>query len=193
MKLSSVLIKIGRTVKKVQLKLQSPEVHVGKGAIVDYKTIIINKKNTIVIGDNVYLRSVSKGYQAAMPFPCTLLTDVKGATIAIGANSRINGAYIHAQKSIVLGKNCVVASGVNIMDTNGHELYSFNRTVNRDKPDSIEIGNNVWIGLNAIILKGTVIGDNSVVGAGSVVKGIFPENSLIMGNPAKVVKNLDIK
>lgn len=192
MKLDTVFIKLGREVKKLQLRIFSPEVSFSN-AIIDYKTVIINKKNRITIGSNVYLRSVSKGYQAGMPFPTTLLTDVKNATIAIGANSRINGAYIHAQDSITIGQNCVVASGVNIIDTNGHELYSTDRTVNRDKPEKIQIGNNVWIGLNAIILKGTIIGDNSVVSAGSVVKGNFPSNSLIMGNPATVVKTLDIK
>ncbi len=192
MKLDTVFIKLGREVKKLKLRIFSPEVSFSN-AIIDYKTVIINKKNKITIGSNVYLRSVSKGYQAGMPFPTTLLTDVKNATIAIGANSRINGAYIHAQDSITIGQNCVVASGVNIIDTNGHELYSTDRTVNRDKPEKIEIGNNVWIGLNAIILKGTIIGDNSVVSAGSVVKGNFPANSLIMGNPATVVKTLDIK
>lgn len=193
MNLDSVLIKIGRAVKMLQLKIFSPSVNIGSNVIIDYKTVIIDKKNKINIGSNVYLRSVSRGYQAGMPFPTTLLTDVKNATISIGSNSRINGAYIHAQDSISLGDNCVVASGVNIIDTNGHELYSNNRTVKRDKPEKIEIGNNVWIGLNAIILKGTTIGANSVVGAGSVVKGNFPPNSLIVGNPAKGVKTLEIK
>lgn len=192
MKLDSLFIILGRAIKKLQIRF-NPDVTIGSGAIIDYKTVIINKKNKITIGKNVYLRSVSKGYQAGMPFPTTLLTDVKGARISIGANSRINGAYIHAQDSIILGENCVIASGVNIIDTNGHELYSLNRTVKRDKPEKVEIGNNVWIGLNAIILKGTTIGDNAVVGAGSVVKGHFPANSLIVGNPAKVVKTLDIK
>ena len=57
----------------------------------------------------------------------------------------------------------------------------------------IVIGNNVWIGLNAIILKGSVIGDNSVVTAGSVVKGVFPNNALIQGNPAQNVAKLHIE
>lgn len=125
-----------------------------------------------------------------MAFPTTLLIDKKNAKIEIGANTRINGAYIHAQKSIRIGKNCVIASGVNIMDSNGHILYSDNRTIGRDSPKEITIGDNVWLGLNAIILKGTYIGDNCVIAAGSVVKGSFPPNSLIIGNPGKVVKNI---
>jgi acetyltransferase-like isoleucine patch superfamily enzyme len=127
-----------------------------------------------------------------MPFPCTILVDQAKATVVVGNHSRLNGAYVHAQASILIGKNCVIAAGVNIIDSNGHELLSPNRTTGRDRPEPIEIGENVWIGINAIVLKGTRVGNNSVIGANSVVSGNFPENSLIVGNPARLVKQLDI-
>ncbi len=73
----------------------------------------------------------------------------------------------------------MIASGVNIIDSNGHEVKSYNRTVGRDEPSEIVIGNNVWIGLNAIILKDTQIGYNSIVAAGTVVKGYYGANSII--------------
>ena len=76
------------------------------------------------------------------------------------------------------------------MDSNGHEVYSENRTQGRDIPKEIHIGNNVWIGLNSIILKGTHIGDNSIVAAGSVVKGVFPCNVIVQGNPAVIVNEI---
>ena len=97
----------------------------------------------------------------------------------VGDNCRVNGAYIHSEDSITIGDNCVIASGVNIIDSNGHEVSSLERTNSRDIPRGIFIGNNVWIGLNATILKGTVIGDNSVIGAGVVVKGRIPPNSIV--------------
>lgn len=146
----------------------------------------------INIHNNVYLRSNPNGYHTGMPFPTTLIADVPGASISVGENCRLNGVYIHSQQSIQIGENCVIAAGVNIMDSNGHQVNSSNRTIGRDKPQPIIIGNNVWIGLNAIILKGSVIGDNSVVAAGSVVKGVFPNNSLIQGNPAINVTELSI-
>ncbi len=127
-----------------------------------------------------------------MPFYTTILNDGDKSEIIIGNNCRINGVYIHAQKRITIGDNCVMASGISIIDTNGHELYSNDRTHGRDKASDIEIGNNVWIGLNAIILKNTSIGNNSVISAGSVVSGRFPDNALIVGNPGKVVKILNI-
>jgi len=166
---------------------------IGKKTQIDYKTIIrVWNGGVVIVGYNCYLRSNKRGYHAGMPFPATLFVDKKNALIKIGDNCRINGAYIHAQKKITIGNNCVIASGVNIIDSNGHLLLSNNRTIGKDEPNDIVIGNNVWIGLNCIVLKGSIIGDNCVVAAGSTVKGIFPENSLLQGNPAKVVKKLVI-
>ena len=155
-----------------------------KPVYIDYKSKILTTNGMIIIARNVEMRSNSKGYHAGMPFNCTLLTDTLEASIQIGENTRLNGVYIHAQKKISIGRNCVIASGVNIIDSNGHILHSKDRTIGRDNPKEIVIGDNVWIGLNAIILKGTTIGNNSVVSAGSVVKGNFSANKLIGGNPA---------
>ena len=174
------------------LKLARKNLSVGNNVRIDIQTKIDNRANTLVLGNNVYLRSMSKGYHAAMPFPSCILMDKKDARVEIGDNCRINGTYIHAQKSIKIGKNTVIAAGTQIIDTNGHETISTDRTKGRDTPQAIEIGENVWIGLNSIILKGTSIGKNSVVGANSVVKGSFPDNSLILGNPATLVKKLEI-
>lgn len=70
-------------------------------------------------------------------------------------------------------------------------MISTNRTVGRDTPQEIVIGENVWIGLNATILKGTTIGNNSVIAAGTVVKGHIPENVVVQGNPAEVIKEIE--
>lgn len=178
--------------RKTFLSYLRGKIILGKNVKMDFNSRIYNHLGFITLGNNVYLRSKIKGYQAGMPFPTTLLIDVEGATINIGENTRINGAYIHSQKMIMIGKNCVIASGVQILDSNGHQLLSSNRTIGRDLPEEIVIGNNVWIGLNAVILKGSNIGDNSVISTGSIVKGMFSSNSLIIGNPAIAVKKLDI-
>lgn len=179
-----------KLVKLTSLKVNQKNMKWGEGFTCDYKTQISTYGNSLIIGKNVYLRSNPKNYHAGMPFPTTILIDKPGAQCSIGDFCRINGVYIHAQKSIKIGNNCVIASGVNIIDSNGHVLMSKNRTKGRDEPKEIVIGDNVWIGLNSIILKDTVIGDNSVVAAGSVVKGKFPSNVLIQGNPAKVISEL---
>jgi len=180
-------------IKAFSVKIKNGNFEIGTESKIDYKTKIISCGNKIRLGKKVYLRSNPKYYQAGMSFPTTLLTDVKGSFINVGDNCRINGVYIHAQAGITIGRNCVIASGVHIIDSNGHELISLDRTKGRDIPLEIIISDNVWIGINAVILKGTIIGENSVIAAGSIVKGSFPKNSLIMGNPAQLIKSLDIK
>ena len=173
---------------------KNAEVHIDSTVRLDKQTKVLAYANTHVrVGDNVYLRSNPDGYHTGMPFPTTLLADKPGALISIGSNCRLNGVYVHSQKAIQIGENCVIAAGVNIIDTNGHQVNSLNRTIGRDNPQPITIGDNVWIGLNAIILKGSVIGDNCVVAAGSVVKGVFPNNTLIQGNPAQGIAELQIE
>lgn len=166
---------------------------IGKETIVEKKTKIHISKGFFKCGKNCLLRSNPKGYHAGMPFPTTILVDRENAIVTIGDNSRINGCYIHAQSNIMIGHNCVIASGTNIIDSNGHELYSSNRTVGRDKPKEIIIGNNVWIGLNSIILKGSKIGDNCVIAAGTVVKGIIPKNSLVSNGEFPVIRKIQIE
>ena len=93
---------------------------------------------------------------------------------------------------IKIGDYCSITSGVHIL---AHD-YSvsvprkcFGEFVGGSSP--VTIGDNVFIGVNAIILKGTQIGNNSIVGAGAVVKGNFPDNVVIVGNPAKVVCTIE--
>jgi acetyltransferase-like isoleucine patch superfamily enzyme len=160
------------------------KVNFGKRVWIYHRAKINIISGKLYIGDNVRLGRSRYGYHGGMPFHTTCLIDKSNAEITIGNNCRINGAYIHAQKSIIIGENCVIASGVNILDSNGHAVNSMNRTIGRDEPGTIIIGNNVWIGLNVTILKNTYIGDNCVISAGSVVHGKFESNSIIKGVPA---------
>lgn len=191
--LSRIVVFILVKIKLALIRWKSPNAKFGLGFTLDMATKIQVGQNKLSIGENVYLRSSSNGYHAGMPFPTTILVDLNGAECEIGDNCRINGAYLHAQKKIVVGKNSVIAAGVNIIDSNGHVLNSPNRTRGRDSPGEVIIGENVWVGLNVIILKNTTIGNNSVIAAGSVVKGRFPDNVLIQGNPAKIIRVLDIE
>lgn len=161
---------------------------IGRKSRVFYKSKIYNRvPGGVSIGDSCTIGRTKKGYHAGMPFNTTLLNDGDNSHIKIGDNCRINGAYIHAQDFIEIGNNCVMASGINIIDSNAHQVHSLDRTVGRDNPRGIIIGNNVWVGLNVIILKGSTIGNNCVIAAGSIVKGTFPNNAIIQGNPAAIV------
>lgn len=181
------------TLHTILISWLNNRVIIGKGSIVYYRSriIVINRQSRVVIGVNSKIGCSSKLNHTGMPFYSKIVVDGKDSHVTIGDNCRINGVYIHAEDKIEIGNNCVMATGVNIIDSNGHELVSTDRTSGRDKPQPIIIGNNVWIGLNAVILKGSNIGDNCVVAAGSVVKGTFPPCCLIFGNPAHVDKQFD--
>ena len=169
-------------------------IQVGKHTMIYYKSSVVNNapEGAAIIGDNCVIGRPSIFYHAGMPFHTRLFVDGVRGKIFIGNNCHINGSCIHAKGKIEIGNDCVIAAGVSVIDSNGHEVKGDNRHI-QDNPSPIIIGNNVWIGLNAIVLKGSTIGDNSVISAGSVVKGCFPANSIISGNPAKVVKIIEDK
>jgi acetyltransferase-like isoleucine patch superfamily enzyme len=99
------------------------------------------------------------------------------------------GVRIGSAHEIAIGDNCMLASGAYVTDSDWHDIY--NRiTIGRTEPVKIE--DNVWVGDGVIICKGVTVGQNSVIGAGSVVVDSVPSNCIAAGNPAKVVKQLDI-
>lgn len=190
-KLSNLVLKMQRYTSVIKTHLlKYLGLEIGQNSYVYWKASIDERKGHIKIGKNTMIGRTKIGYHASMPFYTTLFTDEKDALIEIGDNCRINGAYIHAQKRIQIGNNCVIASNVNIIDSNGHETNSDNRTKGSDQAEDIIIGNNVWVGINAVILKGTTIGNNCIVAAGSVVKGNYPDNCIIGYGIAKVQKIL---
>ena len=98
----------------------------------------------------------------------------------------VNGMFI------TIGDYCKITSGVRIL---AHDYsYSVLRRVYHDIPKKAAmtvIGNNVFIGVDSIILNGAQIGDNVIIGAGSVVSGVVPSNQVWGGNPAKFICDLD--
>jgi len=98
------------------------------------------------------------------------------------------GVRISSASGIHIGDNCMIVSGSYITDSDWHDIYD---RVSTGKSRPVRIENNVWIGDSSIICKGVTIGENSIIGAGSVVVNEIPPNSIAAGNPARVVKSLD--
>lgn len=177
-----------------QMSLKRSGVAAGDNVILKGKPVIMKFTGTIRIGNNVTLRSDDYGYHASIYAPTRLMTDTnEDATIEIGDNTRINGASIHATKRISIGANCLIAANVTIIDSDGHGVHPSERTLSNPEPLPVIIENNVWIGINSIILKGVRIGENSVIGAGSVVTKSIPADCFAAGNPARVIKFFDDK
>lgn len=94
-----------------------------------------------------------------------------------------------AEMSIVrIGEDCMIATSNEFRADDGHPIFDIETGKRVNLPTGITIGNHVWIGARATILGGSDIGDGSVVGYGSIVKGIFPNNCVIAGSPARMVK-----
>ena len=122
------------------------------------------------------------------PFQCDY-----GWNIEIGGCSEINrkryfmdGGKISIGKNVYMGPNCGLY-------TANHPLDFKTRNKGLELAEPISIGDSVWIGGNVVILPGVTIGSGSVIGAGSVVKDSIPENSLAVGNPAKVIRKIEQK
>jgi acetyltransferase-like isoleucine patch superfamily enzyme len=110
--------------------------------------------------------------------------------ISIGRYSLLcPGVRMSAASGITLGDSCMLASGVYITDSDWHGIYDRLDYIGGSEP--VVIGNNVWLGDSSIICKGTTIGDNSIIGAGSVVTKDIQANVIAAGNPAKVIRKLN--
>lgn len=96
---------------------------------------------------------------------------------------------ISCHKKIQFGKSVLLSFRILLMDTDTHHILSAQNRIILNPNKSIVIGDNVWIGCNSIILKGTEISNNSIVGAGTVVAKQFDKSHLIIaGNPARIIK-----
>ncbi len=122
----------------------------------------------------------------------------------VGDFTLLNGALVMADERIEIGSHCLISWNVGIADSDFHPLEPAQRLIDaqavapfyKDRPPRpkletrpVKICDNVWIGMNAIVLKGVTIGENSVVAAGAVVTKSVPANCVVAGNPAVVVKN----
>ena len=129
-----------------------------------------------------------------IPFSGFRVMLLRHAGITIGRDCRLFAADWGSEPYLIrLGDHVVVSNNVRFLTHDGAVWVFRPEDPDLDVFGTIRIGNNVCIGLNAIILPNTQIGDNCIVGAGSVVKGKIPSNSVVIGNPAKVVMPLEVQ
>ena len=138
----------------------------------DYSTLGINRKCKISVYDNAIL-------------------EVNGVV-------SMSNTVIVCTKHISIGSNVMIGGGVTIVDSDFHSMDSSNWCTPNDellmKRADVTIGNNVFIGMQSIILKGVNIGDNAIIAAGSVVNKCVPAGEIWGGNPAKFIsKNKYLK
>ena len=175
-----------------KLVMKITGVEYGKRLRLKGKPVIFNRRGArLKLGSNVTIKSSFLSNLVGLYNRTIIITRAPGAVIEIGDNVGISGATIYARKGIYIGANTAVGGNCKILDNDFHPADPVIRE--HTPSDSygtapIIIGRNVFIGCNSLILKGTSIGDNSVIGAGSVVSGAIPSNCIAAGNPAKVIK-----
>lgn len=150
-------------------------------------------------------RAVVFGNHVSVYGGCSFSIGVNGSC-KVGDFTLMNGALVMAEERIEIGSHCLISWNVGIADSDFHPLAPAQRIIDahalapffKDRPPRpklrtapVIISDNVWIGMNAIILKGVTIGENSVVAAGAVVTKSVPPNVVVAGNPAVVTKQLD--
>jgi len=139
----------------------------------------IRNQGQLIIGERV---------QILTHFVPSVFVVLRGGKLEIGDRTMLNyGADIAATSSVVIGHDCFVGTHVIILDNGFHDL-----TNKLQMPDAkpVRVQDRVWIGNRVTILPGVTIGHDAVVGAGAVVTSDVPPRSVVVGNPARVVRQI---
>jgi acetyltransferase-like isoleucine patch superfamily enzyme len=175
------------------VSLRFAGVEVGPGwRLYGRPTILRFRGSRIAIGRGFENRNWFASNAIGVAHPTLLATLARGASIRIGDDVGVSGGVIAARREIEIGDRTLIGANALLVDNDFHPREPGVRRYGRDEiPASpVRIGQDVFIGTRTIILKGTTIGDRCVIGAGSVVAGTFPADSLIAGAPATVVRSL---
>jgi len=164
--------------------------------MVDGRVVVqVRHRGSIAIGKNVVIQSRARSNLMGMTGPA-IFDCLRDGRITIGDNTGCSSTVFSSRSSIVVGRNVKIGGNVRVYD---HDFHAGDYLARRDyeqdvaqcKSAPVVIGDDVFIGANAIILKGVTIGDRSIIGAGSVVSlKEIPPDSLVVGNPARVVRKL---
>jgi acetyltransferase-like isoleucine patch superfamily enzyme len=144
----------------------------------------------IIIGDSCTFRSDRTSNLFGTLKKCTIATLKDGAVLKIGTGSRISSASITSFNKVTIGEHVLIGANTYITDSDWHSFDPRNRNSNV-KSIPVVIEDNVWVGANCIVLKGVTIGQNSIIGAGSIVVKTIPENVIAGGNPAKILRKIE--
>lgn len=133
--------------------------------------------------------TLSVGMAPGLPLPA----GAESPVLRIGARTLIGrGSHLVAHLSLVIGDDVMTGPGCYLTDQN-HVYEDPDRPIGQQWPtdDPVTIGSGSWLGAGCTILPGTKLGRNTVVAAGSVVRGEFPDHSVLAGIPAKVIRSYD--
>ena len=151
-----------------------------------------HRRSSMKFGSGLQLRSSLPSNPLGPNHRVVLCTWEEGAALEIGKNFAMTGGTLCASNRITIGNNVAVGANTTIVDTDFHPLNAQERQVSPSQAFTapVVIQDDVFIGMNCLILKGVTIGCGSVVGAGSVVTKDVPSCVIVAGNPARVIREL---
>jgi len=160
--------------------------HLGNGSVFFKPKFIKLFGSSISVGDFATFIAAPDDYIQMTSWD---VGDWKGE-IKIGNYVLISpGVRMMAALKISIDDSCMFGHGACITDADWHGIYDRTKVVGEPKPVILE--KNVWVGEDAMICKGVTVGENSIIGARSVVTKDVPPNSIYAGNPAAFIRNLD--
>jgi acetyltransferase-like isoleucine patch superfamily enzyme len=142
----------------------------------------------IQIGRGNSFRSSPTSNLIGVNRPCIISALEPGSRITTGDHCGFSGTVIGCFDSITIGSH--VKCGANTLITDG-DWHADDPRSSRPRP--IVIGDNVWLGVNVTVMKGVTIGENSLIGAGSIVTRDIPANVIAAGNPCTVIRPIEKK
>jgi acetyltransferase-like isoleucine patch superfamily enzyme len=151
-----------------------------KGAVVSNVFVMVSGNNNVIFLDEKVEHKQGK-----------LWIEGNNCQISIGKQTTIEGAIVAAVENnsqITIGEDCMFSTDIEIRTSDSHSIVDATIGKRLNPAKSIKIGNHVWLGAKVLVLKGSQIDDNSVVGIASIVTKHIPANSLAVGAPAKVLK-----
>lgn len=159
-------------------------VEYGKKCKFNGSTLFAKRRGSrIIIGNNCEFNSSSYYNFRGINHRCILQTGKPEAIIKIGNGCGFSGCSIVSNISVIIGNNVLCGANVIIGDRDDHEdKYPSN-------PRPILIGDNVWLGMNVVVMKGVTIGENTIIGANSIVTRDIPANCVAVGNPCRKIKD----
>ncbi len=151
-----------------------------------------HRKSTIALGDGLVLRSWAESNPLVPIHPVVFSTRTENAVIQVGRECGFTGTTLVAADRIEIGDRVQVGANTTIVDTDFHPLTPEGRKQDmaNGKNRPVVIRDDVFIGMNCLILKGVEIGEGSVIGAGSVVSRDVPPRTMVGGNPARIIREL---
>jgi acetyltransferase-like isoleucine patch superfamily enzyme len=164
---------------------------VGPNLVVDGPLYLrMARPQSISLGQSVSIRSRFASNLIGMNGP-SILDTLGGGRISIGDFTGMSSVVISSRAEVKIGSYVKFGPNVRIYDTNFHSLdWERRRSFAKDQEDTksspIEIGDDVFVGANVLILKGSVIGARAIIGAGAVVSGCVPADCMAIGNPAMI-------